>query len=279
VIQIQIIQKINQRTEEGELKTFSYIALIVLMFLDYSLSSQEIPSHLKRGNFGFLVNPLGNNDLQIPRLNDQFIQKREEKFGRGSSIAFFYNFQDYFTFVTKFYNVQNSDREYSSSKYYQNYGQSFGVYEFHSKTYRPDLEISVKYYPFHSNFYVAPLVGSTGPRSVRYSTNELYSWSAEYSLSSFEFIASPRFYAGIDAGFTFSFFGNLLFSIGYSIKYATIASIDARNRFTFNDLRDSESNLIQRQLLTYFLTQDTEKRYANIRDGATTLYIELGGVF
>ncbi len=241
--------------------------LLVLIFLQvYSLSSQEVPSHLKRGNFGFLVNPLGNNDLQIPRVNDQFSQKREEKFGRGSSISFFYN-------------IQNNDREYSSSKYYQNYGQSFGVYEFNSKTYRPDLEISVKYYPFHGNFYVAPLVGSTGPRSVRYSTNELYSWSADYSLSSFEFKASPRFYAGIDAGFTFSFFGNQLFSIGYSIKYATTASINARNRFTFYDLRDSESNLIQRQILTYFLTQGTEKIYANIKDGATTLYIELGGVF
>ncbi len=256
---------------------FQITSLIILVLVPFKIESQELPKYLTKGNFGLFINFLGNDDIQAFRLSDEYLQHRRERYGRGSSLSVFYNLFDFTSLGLKLFNIEN--RNYSSKLEYNQFGQPFGVYNFNSQVNRPDIEITFKLFPLKNSFYLATIIGNASPRSVVYQWDNINQWSTNTPLYTFSYDSTARYYGGLDTGFTFSFWERCLFTLGYSIKYATNPKINHSTGFSPNDFILNGDFNFYRYLLGNLITSNADNEYTFTKRGVSTLYFEMGVVF
>ncbi|TGK95077.1 hypothetical protein [Leptospira brenneri] len=231
----------------------------------------------RESHFGFFFNISGNDDIRTLSPSSEFRQKPWESYGRGTSVSFFYNTFDYQSIILKLYS--NSTPANSGYTSFERFGQSFGIYEYKSKTVRPDIELAYKFYIFRNGFYLSPVVGLASPRSVEYQKSTPFFVDKKDGLYTFSYESSSRLYGGVDIGFTWTIFENFLINLGYGLKYSDSPRIRYNSEYTINDsLLHGDFNMLN-LISTAIITRSNDTEYTFVKRGSSSLYIEAGYVF
>ncbi|TGK86868.1 hypothetical protein EHQ24_04515 [Leptospira noumeaensis] len=254
---------------------FRYIVLFSFLYFFTPLIAQGKGSNLSP-KFGISISNFGVQRSIFSINSDKFLQEEDEIYGRsgigeGISLSIMYFISNQNSILLRFHNLNNYNRTIRNPIFSPLFG--FGEYIGEYKVYRPDIELIFRNFPFNNSFYVGPMIGSTGPRDVKYlKAFQINPFDIELPRG-FSYNSSSRVYIGLDTGFMIDLNDSMFINIGYNIKVAS--NPGTKKHFELNYLY-LESYGLDELLKEKILIESLRKDLDTIKQGAQALYFEIG---